>query len=793
MGDRVIPSSVFRRLSRIHCDGNNEADLTFLTAIYEPPKNSGKGRVLRDENGKVIRIIEERDIVAEEDPLTRQTLLNITEGNCPLYSIRAATLYRHLQDITNSNVQGQYYLTDIIQSIVLSGGEIRTLTTTVNEPEYDLLCSDVTQPMDLAMLEGILASNIGLLIPEEMEVEEAVRSIMDSRPSGQISSIARQLDNLLLMIKQEKLAFEPGKPVGIGISGGRLRIAFMHPDMVRFFGPAWQMPIGAGGEEGKEQIIILLQSAEDGRIHLVPMDQQYRESINSIPADYDAMYPGDEVSDMNTYEKFGTRMSEGLLLSLGYFSEEELGERRRKNQPLPPSTLWVSSNMRRPFALVGNAIASLRTLRTGNLGTKVREHLGLDNFRGLRLVSTGNIPQGGFSSSSAVTVATKNAINALFDIGISSDLLVHLACQAEYGTGVRAGSLDQATEQKGRSGLGTLISSNPKDNYRIIGTYPIPYDRLQIIFPYSVERDRSAWLWSFGAYTETMGSSHLTTTEIRKMTGKAAEIAAILVRLPLDTDFFKHIEKDLVSDGLLTRENSTWICSILLQLPVLIGKEDLREKVNANRDWYSGQLMEVSRLDPPAASQKTDAVLKSLFEGWRDPLMRRTESNGKVVEESGVPLRAIVAYLFGEVAKNFYLINNPTQWIEYVTKSQRGDCSFDINPDNLPEPSEMEGNFDWEKGITGPQLMNLWLERFCATPFNYNKGLDDASISKELPPEFHRLEGSSFFRGLALIDLAEAMLKRAFGHDAIAVRVNAAGQGDYFRCIWIPIKQILTM
>jgi hypothetical protein len=781
MGDRVVPSSVFRSLSRIHCEGTSEADLTFLTAIYEPPKNSGKGRVLRDENGIIIRIIEERDIAAEEDNITRQALLNLTEGNCPLYAIRAAKLYKHLLNITNDNVQGQYYLTDIIHSIVLEGGDIRTLTTSVNEPEYDLLCSDVTQPMDLALLEGILASNIGFLIPEEMEVEEAAQAIISGRPSGQIASIARQLEELSSMIMQEKLAFEPGNPVGIGIAGGRLRIAFMHPDMVRFFGPAWQMPIGAGDKAGEEQIIILMQNAEDGRIHLTPMNQKYRESINSIPADYDVMYPGEEVSDMNTYEKFGTRMSEGLLLSLGYFSDEELVERRKKNQPLPPSTLWVSSNMRRPFALVGNAIASLRTLRTGNLGTKVRKHLGLNNFRGLRIVSAGNIPQGGFSSSSAVTVATKNAINALFDIGISPDLLVHLACQAEYGTGVRAGSLDQATEQKGQTGKGTLISSNPGDNYRIINTYPIPHDRFQIIFPYTLDRDREAWQWSCGAYGETAGSGHLTTTEIRKMTGKAAEIAAILVRLSVDTDFFKHIEDDLVTDGLLDKENSAWICAILLQLPLLISQQDLRGKVFENREWYTEQLIEVSRLDPVTANQKAEATLKSLFEGWSDPIMRRTAASGTVVEETGVPLRAMVAYLFGEVAKNFYLIHHPEHWIEYVSLSQRGDCSFTINPEHLPATGEMEGNPDWEKGIAGPQLLNLWLERFGSKPFDYNTGLDNETLSKESPPEFHRLEGSSFFRGLALIDLAEAMLKKSFGADAVAVRVNAAGQGDYFQ------------
>jgi hypothetical protein len=47
--------------------------------------------------------------------------------------------------------------------------------------------------------------------------------------------------------------------------------------------------------------------------------------------------------------------------------------------------------------------------------------------------------------------------------------------------------------------------------------------------------------------------------------------------------------------------------------------------------------------------------------------------------------------------------------------------------------------------------------------------------------ELRRLEGGNFFRGLALIDLAEAMLKRGFGADAVAVRVNGAGQGDYFQ------------
>jgi hypothetical protein len=268
---------------------------------------------------------------------------------------------------------------------------------------------------------------------------------------------------------------------------------------------------------------------------------------------------------------------------------------------------------------------------------------------------------------------------------------------------------------------------------------------------------------------------------MRKLTGKAAEIAALLLRLPVDTDLFKPIEDDLMTDGLLNRENRVWITSVLRQLPLLANQDELRQRLEENRAWYLEQLIEVNGLDPQTATQRADATLASLFTGWRDPVLRRTPPDGTVVEESGVPLRAMVAYLFAEVARNFHLIHHPEEWIEWVTWSQRGDRSVDIEPDRLPDREVMERSFDWEHGTAGPALLDHWLARFGATPFDYQRGLDDAALSLDNPPEFHRLEGANFFRGLALIDLAEAMLKRAFGRDAVAVRVNAAGQGDYFQ------------
>jgi molybdopterin-guanine dinucleotide biosynthesis protein A len=779
MGDRIVPASIFRKLYETHLAGAREADLTFLTAVYEPPRNRGKGRILRDSDRRVLGIIEQKDIDAIADSKLRQPLDDITEGNCPLYAIRARAFRHYLEDLTNDNAQRQYYLTDIIESIRRDGGEIRTISTQVIDPEYDLLCSDVTRPMDLALLEGIMRSGRAGGTPAAPGVEQALQAIRAERPVGQVAAIAQQIDELGKAAT--KLGFKPDRPVAIGIAGGRLRIAFMHPDMGRFFGPAWQMPIGAKDAHGREQILVLTQSSDDHQIHLMPTNPEFQEKIGMVSADNACMYPDSTVDDWYSYEGFGTRMAENILLSLGYFTDEEIQRRKESGLPLPPSSLWSRTSMRRPFSLVSNAIASMRTVRTGTLGAKVQSSLGRESFCGLRVVLAGDIPRGGFSSSSAVTVATKNAINSLFDLGVSPDMLVHLSCQAEYGTGVRAGSLDQATEQKGRPGQGTLISSNPRDNYRIIAAYPVPSHRFHMIFPYSVDRDREAWKWSAGTYASEPQSGCQTTTEMRKITGKAAELAAILLRLPLDQDFFKSLENDFIETGLLSLNNRRWVCEVLRKLPLLITQEELRQRIQDNRRWYMEQLTELEKLDVNAAAAKTDATINSLFNGWRDPWLRRTLPNGEIVQEQGVPLRAMVAYLFGEVAKNFYLIHHPEEWITWVTRSQWGDRYFEIEPDRLPEAAKMVNALEWEKGLTGPALMERWLEQVEAKPCDFNRGLTDEALNPENPPEWHLLEGSNFFRGLALIDLVEAMLKRAFGKQSVAVRVNAAGQGDYFQ------------
>lgn len=807
MGDRVVPADIFERLLAIHrgageSESAGEADLTLLTARYDEARLVGKGRIVRDERRRIIRIVEERDIrslspsadgedsaepvqrrietnaleaeLADQDRrLVKSAFLSLTEGNCPLYAIRAATLFGRLKTLSNNNAQGQFYLTDIVERIAQSGGTIRSLTISPSDEAFEILCADVTRPNDLPRLEAVLTRQNS----DAREVREAAERIAAERPAGQTASIRRQLEELYDAVTTQKWGFDPDKPVAVGVSGGRFRIAFMHPDMGRFYGPAWQVPIGAKDESGTEQITLLMQETDDGRLHLHPLAERFRESVDFIAADRDEMYPDRDVTDWYRYEEFGTNMSRRILLSLGYFSDEELARRRAEGLPLPPESLWAGNNMRRPFSLVSNAIASLRTYRKGEAGRRIDERIGRNRFGGLILSSTGLMPQGGFSCSSALTIAVKNALNALYDFSLSGEELIHLAAQAEYGTGVRAGALDQATVQKGKAGEGTLISSNPRDRYAVLGTYPIPAP-IAVLFPYTAPRDSGSVAFSAGFYAADASASSgvLTTTETRKMTGKAAEIAALLLRQPLDVDLFDEIRDDLLNDGLLTEDHRRLVADKLLRLPLRVSKETLRRQVGENLDFYASELTRCFGFDADLAREKARSTAENLFLGWRDPVYRTPNGESAV----GVPLRAIVGYLYAEVAKNFYLIHHPDEWTACVTNSQRGDRCFEIDPNALPDRAELETTLDFERGTAGAERVGLWLERFGSGVFDFNADLDDASLSAERAPVFHRLRGGNFFRGLALIDLVEAFLLRAFD-GRVSVRVNAAGQGDFFQ------------
>src|ERR1700694_3007061 len=83
---------------------------TLLTCFPEQP--AGLGRVIRDSQGRVERIVEERDLPPAS---------NSPEVNAGVYVFNGAKLWPALDKLSADNAQREYYLTDVIE--LLGGAE----------------------------------------------------------------------------------------------------------------------------------------------------------------------------------------------------------------------------------------------------------------------------------------------------------------------------------------------------------------------------------------------------------------------------------------------------------------------------------------------------------------------------------------------------------------------------------------------------------------------------------------------------------------------------------------------
>jgi len=80
------------------------AKATILTAIADDP--TGYGRIIRGDDGQVLRNVEQKDATLEE-----QKVIEINTGT---YCFDNRALFASLQKVKNDNSQGEYYLPDVI-------------------------------------------------------------------------------------------------------------------------------------------------------------------------------------------------------------------------------------------------------------------------------------------------------------------------------------------------------------------------------------------------------------------------------------------------------------------------------------------------------------------------------------------------------------------------------------------------------------------------------------------------------------------------------------------------------
>lgn len=103
------------------------------------PDASGYGRIVR-ENGNIQAIVEHKDASDAQ----RQ----IQEINTGIYCVSNARLHQWLPKLSNSNAQGEYYLTDIVAMAIEDGLEVASV-----EPEMAFEVEGVNDRVQLAALE----------------------------------------------------------------------------------------------------------------------------------------------------------------------------------------------------------------------------------------------------------------------------------------------------------------------------------------------------------------------------------------------------------------------------------------------------------------------------------------------------------------------------------------------------------------------------------------------------------------------------------------------------------------
>ncbi len=116
-----VRPDTLRRLVDAHRAGG--AVLSLLTMCFAVP--TGYGRIVRGADGRITRIVEERDATPAERA--------ITEVNPGFYCVRSATLFSLLGRLRPDNAQGELYLTDLVGLVAEAGDPI--VAVRVERPE----------------------------------------------------------------------------------------------------------------------------------------------------------------------------------------------------------------------------------------------------------------------------------------------------------------------------------------------------------------------------------------------------------------------------------------------------------------------------------------------------------------------------------------------------------------------------------------------------------------------------------------------------------------------------------
>lgn len=142
----------------------DDQSLALMTLTLDDP--SGYGRVIRDGDGKVRRVVEQKDASDDEKA--------VREINTGILACTRRFLNDSLPRLSNSNAQGEYYLTDLIAMAVDAGMEVVT-----EQPGHAWEVDGVNDRVQLARLErvyqrvraeSLMRAGVTLLDPARLDI-----------------------------------------------------------------------------------------------------------------------------------------------------------------------------------------------------------------------------------------------------------------------------------------------------------------------------------------------------------------------------------------------------------------------------------------------------------------------------------------------------------------------------------------------------------------------------------------------------------------------------------------------
>ena len=165
----LIKSSTLQKLLEIHRKEKN--DFTLVTTYVKDYKLQ-YGRIIRDKDGKILKIVEEKDATREER--------EIYEMNPALYCFRKEGLFDALKKIKSNNAQGEFYLTDILDIYLKNRKKVGSILIEDDYSEFigindRINLSEAIKIIYKRNIEKIMLSGVTVIDPDSTFIDKNVK------------------------------------------------------------------------------------------------------------------------------------------------------------------------------------------------------------------------------------------------------------------------------------------------------------------------------------------------------------------------------------------------------------------------------------------------------------------------------------------------------------------------------------------------------------------------------------------------------------------------------------------